>query len=314
MNHLTVNGIPYVFLVDFERKKPLIFTIEQARKHGFYIDFHTAASHRNTSIASGKFPLRFSPVPYPRYHKAFSLVHEHIRNGDTYLLNLTFPTPVNTPFSLREIFLRANAPYKLLYRDSFVCFSPEIFIRTSGNRISSYPMKGTIDASIPGAEKRLLDDPKETYEHNTIVDLIRNDLSTVATRVKVEKYRYTDRISSLQGDILQASSVISGELPQDWRKNAGTWFWKLLPAGSVSGAPKAKTLEIIRRAETGKRGYYSGVFGRFDGENIDSAVAIRYIEKKSGKMYYRSGGGITFLSEPKEEYHELIRKIYLPFV
>ena len=87
---------------------------------------------------------------------------------------------------------------------------------------------------------------------------------------------------------------------------------KLLPAGSISGAPKVKTVEVIQQAEQGKRGYYTGVFGYFDGENLDSAVAIRYIEQINGQFWFRSGGGITAKSQLKEEYQELLEKVYVP--
>ena len=86
----------------------------------------------------------------------------------------------------------------------------------------------------------------------------------------------------------------------------------MLPAGSISGAPKPKTLEIIRSVEDGKRGYYTGVYGFFDGTNLDSAVAIRFIETHNQTFYYRSGGGVTSQSNCAEEYQELLDKIYVP--
>jgi para-aminobenzoate synthetase component 1 len=85
----------------------------------------------------------------------------------------------------------------------------------------------------------------------------------------------------------------------------------LLPAGSISGAPKKRTLEIIREAEGEPRGYYTGVFGIFDGQNLDSAVMIRFIEQSEKGLLYRSGGGITNLSQPEAEYQEMLDKVYL---
>ena len=86
----------------------------------------------------------------------------------------------------------------------------------------------------------------------------------------------------------------------------------LLPAGSILGAPKPKTLEIIQEAESCDRGYYTGVCGWFDGKNLDSCVMIRFIEKESGKLYFKSGGGITHLSNFADEYQEMKNKIYVP--
>jgi para-aminobenzoate synthetase component 1 len=87
---------------------------------------------------------------------------------------------------------------------------------------------------------------------------------------------------------------------------------KLLPAGSISGAPKTKTVEIIRQAEQEKRGYYTGVVGYFDGKNLDCGVMIRFIEKQNGTFFYRSGGGITTQSIAEAEYQETIDKVYVP--
>jgi para-aminobenzoate synthetase component I len=86
----------------------------------------------------------------------------------------------------------------------------------------------------------------------------------------------------------------------------------LLPAGSISGAPKPKTIEIIKEVEKEKRGYYTGVFGYFDGKNLDSGVVIRYIEQNQDERFYRSGGGITSQSNALDEYNEVIQKIYVP--
>jgi para-aminobenzoate synthetase component 1 len=87
-----------------------------------------------------------------------------------------------------------------------------------------------------------------------------------------------------------------------------------LPAGSISGAPKKKTIEIIRQAEITERGYYTGIFGIFDGSALDSGVMIRFIEQKNDQMIFRSGGGITVNSQPEQEYREMIDKVYVPFV
>ena len=91
-----------------------------------------------------------------------------------------------------------------------------------------------------------------------------------------------------------------------------TFFFSLLPAGSVSGAPKPKTIAIIREAEKESRGYYTGVFGYFDGHELNSGVMIRFIEKQGNTYYYRSGGGITTQSDALTEYQETISKVYVP--
>jgi para-aminobenzoate synthetase component 1 len=198
-------------------------------------------------------------------------------------------------------------------KDEFIVFSPEIFVRIEDDTIRSYPMKGNINASIPDAEQIIMEDEKELSEHNTIVDLIRNDLSIISNNVEVTRYRYIEKIETSVDTLLQVSSEISGSLTSDWKMRIGDIIVPLLPAGSISGAPKLETLRIIRESEIEERGYYSGVCGIFNGSSFDSCVMIRFIEQKAGRYVYRSGGGITYLSDPLKEYNELISKVYVPF-
>ena len=142
--------------------------------------------------------------------------------------------------------------------------------------------------------------------------MIRNDLGKVSKNVCVEKFRYIDRIHTSEKDLLQISSEISGKLPDNYESHIGDILESLLPAGSISGAPKQKTLEIISEAELHERNYFTGVFGYFDGHQLDSGVMIRFIENINGQLYYKSGGGITYFSEPEKEYQEMINKIYVP--
>lgn len=198
-------------------------------------------------------------------------------------------------------------------KDRFVVFSPEIFVKIRDEHIYSYPMKGTIDATLPDARRRILEDPKETAEHATIVDLIRNDLSMVATEVMVTRYRYIDELPTHQGALLQVSSEIRGRLAGGWQAEVGDLFFRLLPAGSITGAPKKKTMEIIAEAETYERGFYTGVMGYFDGNSLDSAVMIRFLEQQAdGSLIFKSGGGITSQSDLTSEYNEMKQKVYVP--
>ena len=212
---------------------------------------------------------------------------------------------------MEYIFNNSKAKYRLLIKDKFVCFSPESFIKINKRKIYSFPMKGTADATTPDAEKTLLSDVKESAEHATIVDLIRNDLSKVATKVKVDKYRYIDYISNNTGRIIQTSSQISGILSNNYTQHLGDIIASQLPAGSITGAPKKKTVEIIDEAENFQRGYYTGTMGICTNGNIDSAVMIRFIEKKDKEYVFKSGGGITSKSDCNKEYDEIKQKIYI---
>jgi para-aminobenzoate synthetase component 1 len=256
--------------------------------------------------------FRKYPIDFETYKFAFNNVLKNIHYGNSYLTNLTFQSKIELNLNLFQIFLSAKAKYKLFLKDRFVCFSPECFVKIIDGNIYSYPMKGTIDASVPNALELILIDEKEKAEHYTIVDLIRNDLSIVSKNVKVTKFRFADYISTNQKNLLQISSEIKGDLQSEYHSHLGDIFRELLPAGSVTGAPKKKTVEIIKSAENYDRGFYTGVFGIFDGQNLDSAVSIRFIEKSGENLYFKSGGGITYLSNVKSEYQELIDKIYVP--
>jgi para-aminobenzoate synthetase component 1 len=172
-------------------------------------------------------------------------------------------------------------------------------------------MKGTIDASIHLAKKTILDNEKEMAEHVMIVDLMRNDLGIVGSNIKVENFRYVEKIKAGNKELLQVSSKITATLPSNWQENIGNILNNLTPAGSVTGTPKRSTVNIINNIENYNRGFYTGIFGIYDGKCLNSAVMIRFIEQEPNGLVYKSGGGITLDSSVTSEYKELIDKIYL---
>lgn len=314
MNSFGSHRIPFLFIIDFLAKTSIVLPLNEADNNEILYDIQGVSNCTGDVVSRSRVDLEKIPIPFKRYAAAFNLVSQNIRDGNSYLLNLTFPTQISIQANLREIFFLSTARYKLLIEDQFVVFSPEPFICVRDQQISSYPMKGTIDASIPNAQQIILQDEKERAEHTTIVDLIRNDLSMVASDVQVDSFRYVERISTNQKNLLQVSSKITGTLPAGYNKNIGTILFTLLPAGSICGAPKRKTLEVILESEQYDRGFYTGIFGYFDGNVLDSGVMIRFIEKINGTLYYKSGGGITSLSKPEIEYQEMIDKVYVPVV
>lgn len=312
MNELGRAHTPFFFMIDFEMKKPIIYPLDKLPSTIQY-DLNGVSNKKKKKLESTEFKFDPKPIDKDRYTNAYNIVQNHLQYGNTFLLNLAFPTLVDTSLSLEDIYIRSEAKYKLHLEDELVVFSPETFVQIKENYIYSYPMKGTIDAEAMGADLYLLNDKKETAEHSTIVDLIRNDLSMVAKEVRVTKFRYIETIKTNIKKLHQVSSEIRGKLLPNFHEKLGTILFQLLPAGSVSGAPKPKTLEIIKEAEVHDRGYYTGVFGVYDGKTLDSGVMIRYIEKmEDGSMQYRSGGGITAMSDLDSEYQELIDKIYVP--
>lgn len=250
-------------------------------------------------------------VSFEEYKKALKKVKKEIKKGNTYLLNLTFETKLEGEIDLQSIFHSANAPFKLHVKDKFVCYSPERFVQIKDNQISTYPMKGTIEASIPHAMERILANQKEMSEHTMVVDLLRNDLGIVGKNIQVEKFRYIDKINAGKKELLQVSSKITADLDESWHENLGDIVKKMLPAGSITGTPKRKTVEIIKEIENYERGFFTGIFGLYDGKSFDSAVMIRFIEKTDEGYIFKSGGGITIESDALSEYEEMRDKVYV---
>lgn len=303
----------FFFLIDFDGEKCLVEETSKLSSEDLLFVFPDVA---NVKDKVTPFPDLFDwqafPQSFEEYSRSFDIVYRNLYGGNSFLTNLTCATPVRTNLTLRQVFDHARAKYKLWVKDSFTVFSPETFVRIKDGFIYSYPMKGTIDATLPHAREQLLGDEKETAEHATITDLIRNDLSQVATEVTVTRYRYLEKLITHRSTLLQMSSEIRGRLPEDYRGRLGELFFCMLPAGSITGAPKKKTVEIIREAETYHRGFYTGVMGYFDGDNLDSAVLIRFLEQTEQGMVYKSGGGITFKSDVRSEYEEMKQKVYVP--
>jgi para-aminobenzoate synthetase component 1 len=304
---------PFFFMVDFEMKNPMAFQLQEISTDEILYDFNGKTNAvKKLKNKSGLIHLRKCQTSLNDFEKKFLTVFSRLEYGDSYLTNLTMKTKVQTDLSLSELFSASTARYKLLYKNKFVVFSPEQFIQIKEGKIFSFPMKGTIDAAIPNAGQIILHDEKELAEHVTIVDLIRNDLSSVARNVIVSRFRYLEEIKTTGKSLIQVSSEVQGELPENYSERLGDILMRLLPAGSISGAPKEKTIQIIRHAEGEERGFYTGVAGIFDGQNLDSGVLIRFIENINGNLFYRSGGGITTQSILEKEYQEVIDKVYVP--
>ena len=307
---LGASRTPFLFILSYDKSRIFAQPLDALDDDILY----KLESWRNYPVKKRTRDYAFAkhPTPFATYRTKLERVLEQIRAGNTYLLNLTFKTPITTDLTLEEIFRYSRAKFKLSFKGQFVCFSPERFIETEGDTLATYPMKGTIDADLPDAEATILADEKEMAEHVMIVDLMRNDLGIVASHVRVERFRYVERVRAGDKDLLQVSSRITARLPDDWRDRIGTLLDHLTPAGSITGTPKRSTVEIIEDVEDYDRGFYTGVFGVFDGESLRSGVMIRFVEQTPDGQVYKSGGGITIDSDARSEYEELVDKIYLP--
>ena len=176
--------------------------------------------------------------------------------------------------------------------------------------LHTFPLAGTRprgktpeeDAAL---EKELLADEKELAEHNMLVDLGRNDIGRISRfgTVEVERYQSIERFSH----VMHIGSTVRGVLRED--RDAVDAVDAILPAGTLSGAPKLRAMEIINALENNKRGVYGGAIGYLDFTgNLDTCIAIRLAFRKNGKVFIRSGAGIVADSEPEKEFQECINK------
>ena len=310
LNELGENKTPCFFIIDYAMKESFVWKINEI-PNTVLISFPSFTNCIKKPIKNS-ITIDKKPFDYISYKTAFEKVQKHLLRGNSFLVNLTAESSITTNATINDLYHESKAPFTLAFKDDFIVFSPEPFIAIKKTKIQTFPMKGTINADIPKAKETILSNKKEMAEHATIVDLLRNDLSIVAKDVHVSNYRYIDIIKSKTDNLLQVSSCIEGNIKPELQKKIGTIIYSMLPAGSICGAPKHKTLSIIEEVESHARDYYTGIMGYFDGENLESSVMIRFIQKRGNTLYYKSGGGITIQSNIDEEYNELIQKIYVP--
>ena len=312
MDELSQQKVPFFFMIDFLMENVEIFTKNKIKEKGLLIDFQNFKTEFKQHDLPKDIVFEALHPTEDSYKKGFDIVQNHLKKGNSYLVNYTCKTEIKTNLTLENFYQISQAKYKVLYPENWMFFSPETFIEIIDNEVFTHPMKGTIDAEIENAVEVLKNNEKEKAEHYTVVDLLRNDLSMVADEVKLKEFQRIDFLKTKQKNLFAMSSEISGKLKPEYQGKIGSIMKTVLPAGSVLGAPKPKTLEIIHEAENYSRGFYTGVCGWFDGKNLDSCVIIRFIEKENDKLYFKSGGGITHLSNFADEYQEMKNKIYVP--
>lgn len=313
MNNFAMQGVPFLFIIDYEGKRAVVEPENEVDANELRYCFNGKGNATQTAYPANKdIEWRIEPPTEDEYQHSFNIVRNAMLAGNSYLANLTCRVALRTNLSLPDLYNAAEARYRLWMKDKLVCFSPETFVKIAQREISSYPMKGTAEDVSPSSAEQLLANEKEAAEHATIVDLIRNDLSMVAYDVHVERYRYVERLNTHRGPLLQTSSEIRGRLMPHLMQRPGDVIFSQLPAGSITGAPKKKTMEVIAEAENYHRDFYTGVMGRWDNGELDSAVMIRFIDQCHGKLFFKAGGGITAKSNWKDEYHEVIEKVYAP--
>ena len=188
--------------------------------------------------------------------------------------------------------------------------SPETLVKLEDKKLTTFPLAGTrprgkTKQEDQELEEGLLKDEKELAEHNMLVDLGRNDIGRISRigTVEVEKYMSVEHFSQ----VMHIGSTVAGELRED--KDAVDAVDSILPAGTLSGAPKFRACQIIEELEQSKRGIYGGAIGYLDfAGNLDTCIAIRLVYKKNGEICIRSGAGIVADSVPEKEFDECCNK------
>jgi anthranilate synthase component 1 len=243
---------------------------------------------------------------------------EYIRAGDIIqsVISQRWETDLNiVPFDLyRALRVLNPSPYMFYLRmdeDYLVGSSPEVMVRVEGDKIENRPIAGTRPRGLNPSndkvlEKELLADPKERAEHIMLVDLARNDLGRVAKygTVKVDELMIVERYSH----VMHIVSNVIAELKAD--KDAFDVIKATFPAGTLSGAPKIRAMEIIEETEPTRRGAYGGAVGYFSfSGNMDTCITIRTFVIKGKKVYIQAGAGIVADSDPEREYTETVNKV-----
>ncbi|MBG0797473.1 anthranilate synthase component I [Methylocystis sp. L43] len=258
-----------------------------------------------------------SNTPQSRFLEMVERAKEYIRAGDIFqvVLSQRFTAPFALPaFSLYRALRRVNPAPFLCFLDfgafQIVCSSPEILVRVADAKVTIRPIAGTRWRSEEKAEDErlaadLLADEKERAEHLMLLDLGRNDVGRVARTGTV---RVTDSFTiERYSHVMHIVSNVEGEL--DARHDCIDALAAGFPAGTVSGAPKVRAMEIIDELETDKRGIYGGCIGYFGaGGQMDTCIVLRTAIVKDGKMHVQAGAGVVYDSEPEYEHRECVNK------
>ncbi len=270
------------------------------------------------SVTPGKITSEFRPLfEKEAYCEMVEKAKHYIYEGDIFQVVLSNRLEADFEGSLLNTYrlLRTTnpSPYMFYFSSDDIEVagaSPETLVKLENGVLHTFPLAGTrprgkTPEEDQRLEKELLADEKERAEHNMLVDLGRNDIGKISKfgTVEVEKYMEIERYSH----VMHIGSTVRGEIADD--RTALDAVDAILPAGTLSGAPKIRAMEIINELENNKRGIYGGAIGYIDFTgNLDTCIAIRIAFKKNGKVFVRSGAGIVADSVPENEYQECINK------
>jgi len=332
-------GIPDMFflvtdsVVIFDHRRRRMKIVANAFLEDGESAYDSAAARIQAVLDALRRPLAFAPIftetsppPAParsnttreEYHEMVRKAHEYIRAGDIFQIVPSQRFETDFPGDALDLYRALRfvnpSPYMFCLRCpggySLVGSSPEVHVRLTGNHVEIRPIAGTRrrgetpEADAANADD-LLADPKERAEHLMLVDLARNDVGRIAEfgTVRVTDFMTIERYSH----VMHIVSHVSGQLAGG--RSAYDVMRATFPAGTVSGSPKVRAMQIINELEKSKRCSYAGAVGYFgfDG-NLDSCIALRTVLLKDGRAYVQSGGGVVADSTPEGEYQETVNK------
>ena len=317
--YYVVGYVSYEAAPAFEEK----LAVHTAPLLGEYLLYFTV----HDSVETSPIPLTYEEVDLPSnwqevtsaedYEKAIAQIHHHLRQGDTYQVNYTVQLKQDlsaNPFSIyNRMVVEQEAGYNAYVEHdemAVISMSPELFFEQNDRELTTRPMKGTTQRGVTDQEDLaqaswLEQDPKNRSENMMIVDLLRNDMN----RISEVGSEHVERLCQVEqySTVWQMTSTIKSQLRED--VDLVAIFRSLFPCGSITGAPKIATMEIIKNLEPQPRGVYCGTIGILlpNGRRIFN-VAIRTIQLYQGRAIYGVGGGITWDSTWESEYREVHQK------
>ena len=317
--YYVVGYVSYEAAPAFEEK----LAVHEGPLLGEYLLYFTV----HDSVETSNIPLTYEEVDLPSnwqeltsaedYEKAIAQIHHHLRQGDTYQVNYTVQLKQElsaNPFAIyNRMVVEQEAGYNAYVEHddmAVISMSPELFFEQNGRELTTRPMKGTTKRGLNNDDDLkeaawLEQDPKNRSENMMIVDLLRNDMN----RISEVGSEHVERLCQVEqySTVWQMTSTIKSQLRPD--VDLVEIFRSLFPCGSITGAPKIATMEIIKNLELQARGVYCGTVGLLlpNGRRIFN-VAIRTIQLHGGQAIYGVGGGITWDSTWESEYREVHQK------
>ena len=316
-------------VIAFDNLKQKIFLIVNIKTNNLKQNYDNAVLELNkmAELIKNGIPLQDNPLKLKsdfkylfskeQYCNMVNKTKSYIKDGDIFQAVLSNRIEVDVEGSLLDTYriLRTTNPSPYMFyfcsKDiEIVGASPETLVKLEEGVLHTFPLAGTRPRGKTKEEdlqleKELLSDKKELAEHNMLVDLGRNDLGKISKfgSIKVERYMSIEKFSH----VMHIGSTVRGKIKQD--KMSLDAIDAVLPAGTLSGAPKIRACQIINELEQNKRGIYGGAIGYIDfSGNMDTCISIRIAFKKNNKVFVRSGAGIVADSVPEKEYQECINK------